>query len=183
MRSHRPSGGSNPSWRADASEVQVDPGDAELERGSPLLVIARFNGTAPPDASLVVDGDVPGPSRRPMTRSLEDPTFAGRVESVQSDLAYRVEFDGRSTVSYHVRVFEYPELRRADAHLVFPAYTGLEPKIVEDIRHVTAVEGTELTLHLPAQQGRRRRPTLVDKDGKAIDLKSGSAQPHTYPPG
>ena len=28
----------------------------------------------------------------------------------------------------------------------FPSYTSLEPKTVEDIRHVTAVEGTELTL-------------------------------------
>ncbi len=81
-----------------------------------------------------------------MTRSLEDPTFAGRVESVETDLTYRVEFAGRSSETYHVRVFEYPELKRADAKLVFPGYTGHEPKIVEDIRHVTAVEGTELTL-------------------------------------
>ncbi len=64
------------SWRADASEVQVDPGDIELERGSPLLVVARFNRATPADASLVIDGDVQGPARRGMTRSLEDPTFA-----------------------------------------------------------------------------------------------------------
>ena len=81
-----------------------------------------------------------------MTRSLEDPTFAGRVESVETDLAYRVEFGGKSTETYHVQVFEYPELERTDAKLVFPQYTSLEPKTVEDIRHVTAVEGTELTL-------------------------------------
>ncbi|HZW34655.1 MAG TPA: hypothetical protein VFF52_28275, partial [Isosphaeraceae bacterium] len=131
--------------RADAAEVQIDPGDTEIERGSTLLVVARFQGTAPPDARLVVEGRANGPLRRAMTRSLEDPTFAGRVESVESDLAYRVEFEGRSTETYHVHVFEYPELNRADAHLIFPKYTALEPKVVEDIRHVTAVEGTELT--------------------------------------
>ena len=81
-----------------------------------------------------------------MVRSLEDPTFAARVESVETDLAYRVEFGGKSTETYHVKVFEYPELVRADAKLVFPKYTQLEPRTVEDIRHVTAVEGTELTL-------------------------------------
>ena len=43
-----------------------------------------------------------------MTRSLEDPTFAGRVESVDADLSYRVEFDGQSTETYHVKVFETP---------------------------------------------------------------------------
>ncbi len=35
-------GGPGGGWQADASEVQVDPGDTELERGSSLLVIARF---------------------------------------------------------------------------------------------------------------------------------------------
>ncbi len=118
-----------------------------------------------------------------MTRSLEDPTFAGRVESVQSDLAYRVEFDGRSTVSYRVRVFEYPELRRADAHLVFPAYTGLEPKVVEDIRHVTAVEGTELTLICRLNKD-VASATLVDKEGKSVALEPRRvAAAHLLAPG
>ena len=52
---------------------------------------------------------------------------------------------GRAT-SFHVTVFDYPELVRADAELVFPEYTSLEPAVVEDVRHVTAVEGTKLTL-------------------------------------
>ena len=81
-----------------------------------------------------------------MARSLEDPTFAGRVESVAADLTYRVAFDGRLTRDFRVTVFEYPEVRRTDAKLVFPGYTAIETKVVEDIRHVTAVEGTELTL-------------------------------------
>ena len=70
----------------------------------------------------------------------------GRVESVDADLSYKVEFAGRSTETYRVRVFEYPELQRTDAQLQFPEYTSLVPTTVEDIRHVTAVEGTELTL-------------------------------------
>ena len=105
-----------------------------------------------------------------MTRSLEDPTFAGHVESVETDLAYRVEFEGKSTKRYHVHVFEYPELERTDAKLVFPHYTSLEPKTVEDIRHVTAVEGTELTLlcRLNKDVATAR---LVDAEGQAIELK------------
>src|SRR5262249_34657160 len=122
--------------RADSSRVEVDPGNTEIERGSVLLVVARFHGLLPPDANLVVEAAARSPPRRAMTRSLEDPTFAARVPSVESDLDYRVEFEGRTTDTYHVRVFEYPELRRTDAHLVFPRYTALEPKIVEDIRHV-----------------------------------------------
>ena len=96
--------------------------------------------------------------------------FAGRVESVETDLAYRVEFEGKSTDTYHVKVFEYPELERTDARLVFPGYTALEPKTVEDVRHVTAVEGTELTLlcRLNKEVATAR---LVDAAGKTIELQ------------
>ena len=129
-----------------AAAVEIDPGNIELERGTSLLVVARFHGAVPAEASLVVESAGQPESRRAMTRSLEDPTFAGRVESVETDLAYRVEHGGESTDTFQVKVFEYPELMRTDAKLVFPKYTSLEPKTVEDIRHVTAVEGTELTL-------------------------------------
>jgi hypothetical protein len=172
-------GGSRPTSRADSSEVQVEPGDVELERGSPLLVVARFNRSAPADATLVLEGDVQGSNRRAMTRSLEDPTFAGRVDSVQSELVYRIDFDGRSTVNYRVKVFEYPELRRADAHLVFPGYTGLAPKVVEDIRHVTAVEGTELTLICRLNKD-VTSAAMVDKEGQTVALARDESQPHTY---
>ena len=110
-----------------------------------------------------------------MTRSLEDPTFAGRVESVETDLAYRVEFDGRSTETYHVRSSNTPSWCGPTPSSVFPAYTALEPKTVEDIRHVTAVEGTELTLlcRLNKDVATAR---LVDEKGQAIELDPRSSR-------
>src|SRR5262249_9783933 len=159
--------------------VEVDPGNTEIERGSVLLVVARFHGLLPPDANLVVEAAARSTTRRAMTRSLEDPTFAARVPSVESDLDYRVEFEGRTTDTYHVRVFEYPELRRTDAHLVFPRYTALEPKIVEDIRHVTAVEGSELTLLCRLNKD-VVSASLVEKEGQTISLVRDEKTPHTY---
>jgi hypothetical protein len=161
------------------ADVQVEPGNAEIERGTSLLVVARFKGAVPADASLIVGDESHTDLRRAMTRSLEDPTFAGRVESVDADLAYRVEFAGRRTETYRVRVFEYPELQRTDAKLVFPHYTSLEPKTVEDIRHVTAVEGTELTLlcRLNKDVAAAR---LVDEQGQATELTPHSEGAHVY---
>ena len=67
-------------------------------------------------------------------------------------------------------MFEYPELRSTDAKLVFPSYTGMKPKTALDIRHVTAVEGTELTLicRLNKEVATAR---LVDAGGQTIELK------------
>ena len=43
-------------------------------------------------------------------------------------------------------VFEHPRLERADAQLVFPAYTALPERRIQDTRRVSAVEGTQLSM-------------------------------------
>jgi hypothetical protein len=129
----------------DPVGIEVTPGHTEIEKGTPLLVVARFpRSSIPAEARLVVDAG--STATTGMSRSLEDPAFAGRVDSVTSDLTYRVEFTGGRSEAFRVHVFEYPELTRADARLTFPDYTGMEPKVVEDARHVTAVEGTRAEL-------------------------------------
>jgi hypothetical protein len=164
---------------AGGAAVEIDPGNIEIERGTSLLVVARFHRAVPAEASLVVQSKSQPESRRAMTRSLEDPAFAGRVETVETDLAYRVEHGGRSTETFQVKVFEYPKLVRTDAKLVFPSYTSLAPKTVEDIRHVTAVEGTELTL-LCRLNKKVATARLVDAKDEAIELTPSEEGGHTY---
>ncbi|MFO0910850.1 MAG: DUF4175 family protein [Isosphaeraceae bacterium] len=170
-----PRSGSQATARASAGaaySVKVEPGNTDLEKGTSLLVVARFDGPVPPEARLVLDqgGDKETSAERPLARSLEDPTFAGRVENVESDLTYHVEFAGRSSERYRVKVFEYPELRRADANLVFPGYTGQKPRKVDDVRHVTAVEGTDLTLQVRLNKD-VPEARLVDEKGTALELR------------
>jgi len=154
--------------------VTIEPGNTEIERGTSLLVLARFQGNEPAEATLVYafggrekEDGLPRPSSskgdglgRPssknaqqrravvlkMSKSLDDPVFGGRIPVVDGPLDYRVELTGHTSDTYHVTVFEYPKLIRADAKLVYPAYTGLEERLVQDVRTVSAVEGTELTL-------------------------------------
>ncbi len=149
--------------------LAVEPGDVSIERGAPLLVTARFAGSAPAEAELVIDGQGPTERRLTMIRALEDPVFAGRLESVEGDLAYRVAFRGRVSPTYHARVYEYPALLKADAKLEFPAYTAMPEKQVEDVRHVTAVEGTRITLSCRLNKD-VVSARLVDQDGQEITL-------------
>ena len=135
--------------------------------------------TVPAEASLVVEG-LPQGQPAPMTRSLEDPTFAGRVESVDADLSYRVEFDGRSTETYHVKVFEYSRARahRRQAGLsAATRRTRAQDRRGHPPRH--GRRGDRADLALPSQQGRRRRPA-GRREGRATTLSPQGNGGHVY---
>jgi hypothetical protein len=126
-----------------ADGLMITPGDASIERGDSLVVLARFGRTLPASVNLVVreKGDA---HTVPLIKSLADPVFGGSVPEVVNDFTYRVDYGGHSTREFTVKVYEHPKLVRADADLDFPAYTKLPPKHIDDTRRVSAVEGTKL---------------------------------------
>lgn len=126
--------------------VVVEPGDVEIERGTSLLVLARVRGELPAEAALSIASEDGVATRLAMSQSLDDPVFAGRIASVAHDLNYHVELGGYVGPTYRVTVFEYPKLERIDARLVYPQYTRLEENLLQDVRIVSVVEGTEVTL-------------------------------------
>lgn len=126
--------------------VSIEPGDTEIERGSSLQVLARVKGPLPADATLVSHPAGSEATRLAMSASLDDPIFGGRIPTVTQPIEYHVELGGHVSPTYHVKVFEYPRLERADIRLVYPTYTGLETRLIQDVRTVSVVEGTEVTL-------------------------------------
>ena len=127
-------------------EISVEPGNAEIERGTSLLVLARFAESIPPNATLVYARADGAESRVAMTKSLDDPVFGARVAAVETALNYRIEFAQKVTDQYDVTVFDYPKLVRADATLKYPEYTELKEKVVQDARRLSAVEGTTIDM-------------------------------------
>jgi hypothetical protein len=124
--------------------VNVSPGDTVLEKGNSLVVMARFGGPAPASVELVVSGPGAEAQRIPLVKSLSDPMFGGSVSEVRSNFSYHVVYGDQRTRDFRVTVFEHPKLERADADLVFPAYTALEPKHIPDTRRISAVQGTQI---------------------------------------
>jgi len=106
-----------------------------------------------------------------LAKSLADPVFGGRIPAVDAPLEYRVELGDRTSETYRVAVFEYPKLLRADARLVYPAYTGLEERLIQDVRTISVVEGTQATIvcHL---NKRVASAALAEKEGETISLHS-----------
>lgn len=134
------------SWRLP--EITVTPGDTEVERGTSLVVAARFGGTPPAEATLVVNGASGKTRRIPLERHLADPVFGASLDEGAEEGFYHIEYGRAKTRDFKLRVFDYPSLARADALLRFPDYTGLTNKTIIDTRRVSAVEGTRLTYTL-----------------------------------
>lgn len=152
----------------------VEPGDIELERGSSLLVLARFEPPArPADVRLVVQPAGGQRQQVPLTRSLDEGVFGGRVRIAEAS-SYRVEFAGAETRWFQVRVFDYPAMVRADVRLEYPSYTDWPATLVEDTLQATAVEGT--LLHLRCHLNKpARRAWLESETGETVELAAGEA--------
>lgn len=159
---------------SDDLVLAVEPGNTEVERGTSLLVLARFQGPQPTGATLIYHSPEAEPVRLNMAKSLDDPVFGGRIPVVDGPLDYQVEMAERTSDRYHVSVFEYPKLLRADARLAYPDYTGLDERLLEDVRTVSAVEGTELTLlcHLNKPVA---SASLVEAEEPPLDLSAADS--------
>ena len=156
---------------ADELRVTVEPGDVQLERGSPLLVLARFAGGLPTNVTLVARPfhRAPGAeatiTREAMQRSLSDPLFGGRLADVREDLLYQVEYQGRTSPEYRVTTFDFPSLVRADAVIDPPKYAGLPQQRQENTRKITAWEGSQLAMEFRLNKS-VRSAKLVPSPGK-----------------
>jgi hypothetical protein len=149
--------------------VSVTPGSAEVERGTALAIMAKFPEPAPAEVRLTIYPKTGAVRTMTMDRALADPVFGASFPEVTEDFKYQVEWKGKKTPEYQVKVFEYPRLNRADAKLKFPEFTGLGEKKIEDTRRVSAVEGTEVDYRIELNKG-VKSAALVKKNGQSLPL-------------
>ena len=126
----------------------MTPGDTTVERGTGLVIAARFGGPPPAEATLVLNSETGRESRIPMARRLADPVFGASIAEVSEGGLYHLEYGGKKTRDYRIAVFDFPALIRADAQLRYPGYTGLTNRTIRDTLRVSAVEGSHLTYTL-----------------------------------
>lgn len=160
--------GARPSFFANSTQIEITPGDTSVERGQPLVILAKFSAPVPAEANLVVTAR--GEQRTmPLAKSLADPVFATSITEVTNEFTYAVTYKGKKTRDYKVSVFEYPTLLRADAELDFPGYTQLPRKKIDDTRHISAVEGTRLALTMQLNK-KVASARLIGRDRSSIPL-------------
>ena len=198
-----------PAITVGASELVVEPGDIEIERGTALTVVARFSKSLPaavglefiPDESNVsadqtIETESPEPSQ-PMIQMMMDQTvdegvFAARLGSVTADGSYRVIFvdepaDPLNTStprrhvspSYKVTTYVRPRMEQLDAQVTPPEYTGRGTKMIEDTLRLVVVEGSVIRF-----LAHLNKPVavaqLISKDGSVIELTPDALDPQLF---
>lgn len=131
--------------------VTVRPGDTEIERGTRLIVEAKFAGGTPTDVVAVLSDDAEGKTERarvPMKATVEANAFGGMVQSVDADGFYRVVFSDGASQIFKVTTYVHPALVRADATITPPAYSGLPVKEVKNTQNVSALEGSQVKFRM-----------------------------------
>lgn len=157
--------------------VTVEPGDTELERGTSLVVTARFPGTEVPESARLIRIDAAGQQQiETMSRNLSDPVWGVFLSSVTDTFRYRVVTPNWSSAEFSVDVFEYPALVRSDANLGYPDYTQLPERRIEDTVRVAAIEGTRVTWICYVNK-QVERAVLVDEAGEQTPLLPDPAFP------
>lgn len=171
--------------------VSVSPGDAEIEQGSPVVILGRFEDKVPSSVNLVFTPTGQESQQIPLTRSLDDPVFGGILQDVRSNLRYHIEYEGRRTREYTISVFQSPELLRTDATITYPSYTKLPEKTIADTRQIAVVEGSKITLRftlnkpvttarLSPRSGIALALTTDDKDPNVLTASITASQSERY---
>ena len=161
---------------SSTASLTVSPGDTDAERGSTVVITARFEGESlPKDVELVTLFPDGNSTRNIMGQSLSDPVFVYSLRKVDSDLRYHVTFDGRESEAYKIEIFELPALIQADANLDFPDYTQIPDRFVEDTQRISAVVGTHLTYSFTTNKP-IEVAKLVGRDGREVLLEAANPE-------
>ncbi|MHC4510773.1 MAG: hypothetical protein ACYTAO_17760, partial [Planctomycetota bacterium] len=159
--------------------VTVSPGDTRVESGAPVVILARFDDLMPSEVSLMF-----GPAGEQMqeivlTKNLEDPVFGGIIQQVNQDLLYHIEYQGRRTRDFRIRVYENPALIRADAKIIYPSFTKLSEKVIKDTRQISTVEGSRVVLTFILNKA-VTTAQLLPREGSALELTVDTEHPNVY---
>src|SRR5690606_30580796 len=112
--------------------IEVTPGDATVPKGADQTIAATLAGFDAAEAAGVVRKGAEASYERVAMLKGEDGTYEGLLFDLGDNLEYFVDAAGVRSPVFTLKVVELPYAKKLDMEYRFPAYTGLEPRKVED---------------------------------------------------
>src|SRR4029078_1649425 len=138
--------------------IEVTPGHSTVPRGADQPISARLIGFQSDQAVLMIrKSQAAAFERVPLIRT-ED-KYEGTLFDVAAPIDYFIEALGVRSPVYTLKVADMPYVQKLELEYHFPAYTGLQPRKIEDGGDIAVLRGTEI---------RVRAVTTMKADGGAV---------------
>ena len=160
-------------------QIEVLPGHATVARGADQTITARLIGFDAEEVNLLMRTAGAGDTfeRLPLIPAQDEAgepvadTFEVLLFDLQDAVDYLVESTGVESPTYTLDVLELPYVERLELEYHFPAYTGLEPRLVEEGGDIAVLQGTEVRLRAVPTMGTTGGVLFFDDDdANRIDL-------------
>lgn len=156
--------------------LQVTPGNARIEAGSPLRIRAtmtrssgRLTRLAP---SLTVTA---GDAQRTVQMIPAGEGFEYAIESVDRSFSYRVSAGYARSEDYTVTALWAPRVERIDLHYTYPSFAGLAPRDERDGGDIYAPAGTAVRLRIQTDRP-VARGALMMGGGAPVALRTAGSR-------
>ena len=150
---------------ASPYQIEVLPGDATVARGADQVVTARLVGFESDDVNLFMRTNSSAPFERlPLVPIEDSDVLEVLLFDLQAATDYFVEAVGVQSSTYTLDVIDLPYVERLELDYYFPAYTGLEPRKIEDGGDIAVLHGTEVRLRAVSTMQTEGGKLVLDED-------------------
>jgi hypothetical protein len=149
---------------ASPYRIEVKPGSATIARGSDVSVTARLVGFTSTDVDLFTRTNAGAPfERTPMASVPGDGGYDAMLFRVVESLDYFVQAAGVRSEMFSITAAELPVVERMEMEFVYPAYTGLGPRTIDQGGDIAVLRGTTVRLRVHSTMATRAGRIVRDE--------------------
>ena len=153
---------------ASPYRIEVSPGDATVARGADQTVTARLVGFDAESVNLFMRaGSNDQFERLPLVPIDETDEFEVLLFDLQNGTDYFVEAAGVESSRFTLDVVDLPYVERLELEYVFPAYTGLDPQLIESGGDIAVLKDTEVRLRAFSTLATEAGELVLDEDNRS----------------
>jgi hypothetical protein len=150
---------------ASPYRIDVTPGAATIARGADLSITAKLQGFAATQADLYTRARSGAPfERASMVAPQGDGPFAATLFRVKESFEYFVQAAGVRSAVFRIDAAALPFVERMEMEFVYPAYTGLAPRVIDQGGDIAVLRGT--TVRVRVHSTMKTSAGRIVRDGK-----------------
>ena len=146
---------------ASPYRINVKPGSTTVPRGSDQVIVATVQGFESDKAELLIRKSIKAQFEHiPMVFNNDTKIFEGMLFDLPGTIDYFVESGGVRSDVFTMHAADLPYVKQLEMEYVFPGYTGLAPRKIENGGDIAVLQGTQVRVRIT--------PTMKSPSGRIM---------------